>query len=70
MDWLDGVNGVILGLQNDINNDVFGYVINVMKVVNNIFNIFEDEISKVVEVVFKDIVLFNVVRDIVGCVIL
>lgn len=69
-DWSDGANGVILGLQNDINNDVLGYVTNATKAVNNTLNTFEDEISKAVEAVFKDTVLFNVARDIVGCVIL
>ncbi|KAK0667656.1 hypothetical protein QBC41DRAFT_134056 [Cercophora samala] len=69
-DWSDGANGVILGLQDDINNDVLGYVTNATKAINNTLNTFDDEISKAVEAVFKDTVLFNVAKDIVGCVIL
>ncbi|KAK4196994.1 hypothetical protein QBC40DRAFT_286319 [Triangularia verruculosa] len=69
-DWADGANGAILGLQDDINNDVLGYVTNATKAINNTLNTFDDEISKAVELVFKDTVLFNVAKDIVGCVIL
>ncbi|KAK4174609.1 hypothetical protein QBC36DRAFT_37678 [Triangularia setosa] len=69
-DWADGANGVILDLQNEINNDVLGHVTNATKAINNTLNTFDEEISKAVEAVFKDTVLFNVAKDIVGCVIL
>ncbi|KAK0719012.1 hypothetical protein B0T21DRAFT_295239 [Apiosordaria backusii] len=69
-DWADGANGVILNLQNEINNDVLGHVTNATKAINNTLNTFDEEISKAVETVFKDTVLFNVAKDIVGCVIL
>jgi hypothetical protein len=68
-DWSDDANGVILKLQDDINGDVFGWVNNATTAVNNTLNTFDDEIEKAITAVFKDTVLLNTARNLVGCVI-
>ncbi|KAG7294665.1 plasma membrane fusion protein prm1 [Staphylotrichum longicolle] len=68
-DWSDDANGVILKLQDDINGDVFGWVNNATTAVNNTLNTFDDEIEKAITAVFKDTILLNTARNLVGCVI-
>lgn len=67
--WADDANGVIIKLQDDINNDVFGWVNNATTAVNNTLNTFDDEIDKAITAVFKDTILFNTARNLVGCLI-
>ncbi|KAK4149667.1 hypothetical protein C8A00DRAFT_18674 [Chaetomidium leptoderma] len=68
-DWADDANGVILKLQGDINDDVFGWVNNATTAVNNTLNVFDEEIEKAITTVFKDTILLNTARNLVGCVI-
>jgi hypothetical protein len=68
-DWSDDANGVIIKLQNDINDDVFGWVNNATTAVNNTLTTFDDEIDKAITAVFKDTILLDTARDLIGCVI-
>ncbi|KAK4131612.1 hypothetical protein BT67DRAFT_143076 [Trichocladium antarcticum] len=69
-DWADDANGVITNLQDDINGDVFGWVSNATTAINNTLNTFDHEIDKAITAVFKDTVLFNTARNLVGCLII
>ncbi len=68
-EWADDANGVLLGFQNEINNDVLGYVVNATTAVNNTLNTFTDEIAKGINLVFNGTVLDNTVQQIVRCLI-
>ncbi len=68
-DWADDANGVVLKLQDDINSDVFGWVNNATTAVNNTLNTFDRELDKAITAVFKDTVLLNTARNLIGCVI-
>ena len=67
--WADDANGVIIKLQDDINDDVFGWVNNATTAVNDTLNTFDEEIDKAITAVFKDTILFNTARNLVGCLI-
>lgn len=67
--WADDANGVILNLQNDMNDDLFGWVQNATSAVNNTLETFDNEIDKAITAVFKDTVLLNTARNLIGCVI-
>ncbi|KAK4108586.1 plasma membrane fusion protein PRM1 [Canariomyces notabilis] len=67
--WADDANGVILKLQDDINDDVFGWVHNATSAVNDTLNVFDAEIDKAINAVFKDTMLLNTARNLVGCLI-
>ncbi|KAL2128074.1 hypothetical protein VTI74DRAFT_9753 [Chaetomium olivicolor] len=67
--WADGANGVIIKLQDDMNNDLFGWVTNATAAVNNTLETFDNEIDKAITAVFKDTMLLNTARNLVGCVI-
>ncbi|KAK4186503.1 hypothetical protein QBC35DRAFT_268196 [Podospora australis] len=68
-DWSNDANAVVINLENEINNDVLGHVTNATKAVNNTLNTFDEKITEAIDSVFKDTVLYNVAKDIVGCVI-
>lgn len=68
-DWADDANGVVLKLQDDINGDLFGWVNNATTAVNNTLNTFDEELDKAITAVFKDTVLLNTARNLIGCVI-
>jgi hypothetical protein len=68
-DWANDANVVIVNLQDDINNDMFGWVNNATTAVNDTLNTLDDEIDKAITAVFKDTVLFNTARNLVGCLI-
>ncbi len=44
--WANDANGVITTTTNDINKDVFGWVVNATAAVNDTLNTFEDEVNK------------------------
>ncbi|GAB1312596.1 plasma membrane fusion protein prm1 [Madurella fahalii] len=67
--WADDANGAILDLQNDINDEVFGWVHNATSAVNDTLNTFDAEIDKAITAVFDDTILLNTARSLVGCLI-
>ena len=67
--WANDANGVITTMTNDVNKDVFGWVVNATTAVNNTLNTFEDEINKGLAAVFNGTVLYNTVQNVFGCLI-
>lgn len=69
-DWASDANQQVLRIEQGINDDVFGWVQEATSAVNNTLTVMEDEINKGVDAVFKDTILLNTVRSVLGCVIL
>ncbi|KAL1892624.1 plasma membrane fusion protein prm1 [Sporothrix stenoceras] len=67
--WATDANGVLLNFQNEINNDILGYVVNATTAVNHTLNVFTEEISDGINAVFNGTVLDNTVQQIVRCLI-
>lgn len=67
--WANDANGVIGHFNDEINNDVLGYVTNATTAVNDTLNTFEKEMNNALDTVFKDTVLYNVVKDVIHCLI-
>ncbi|KAK3320428.1 plasma membrane fusion protein PRM1 [Cercophora scortea] len=67
--WSDSSNAVITKLQNDINHDVFGWVLNATTAVNDTLNTFDEEINKGITEVFNNTILMNTARDLVNCLV-
>ena len=68
-DWADNANGVILDLQSDINDDVFGWVREATAAVNNTLVVLDEEIDKTVMGIFNNTVLRNTAQQIVFCLV-
>ncbi|KAK0705481.1 plasma membrane fusion protein PRM1 [Lasiosphaeris hirsuta] len=68
-DWADSANDVVLGLQNDMNDELFGWVRNATTAVNDTLVTFDKEIDDAITFMFKDTVLLNTARDLVGCLV-
>ncbi|KAK7747914.1 plasma membrane fusion protein prm1 [Cytospora paraplurivora] len=68
--WANDSNSVILSLQNDINDDVFGYVKNATTAVNNTINTFEEYMQEGLDTVFGDVPqLEKFMSSVIGCLI-
>ncbi|KAF4591529.1 plasma membrane fusion protein PRM1 [Ophiocordyceps camponoti-floridani] len=67
--WAADANGVIQGLNNDINRDVLMYVANATDAVNNTINIFLREMQGGLETVFNGTALLGPIKSVVHCVI-
>ncbi|KAF2090037.1 putative pheromone-regulated multispanning membrane protein Prm1 [Saccharata proteae CBS 121410] len=68
--WANGTNNVILSTNNDLNQDVFGWVNTSTTAVNNTLTVFVDEMTKVLNETFGGTVLYNPIMDVVNCLIL
>ncbi|KAG6242251.1 hypothetical protein E4U24_005803 [Claviceps purpurea] len=67
--WATDANGVIKGLNDDINKDVLGYVMNATGAVNNTINVFVDGVQKGLETVFNGTILLAPITAVLHCVI-
>lgn len=67
--WAVDANGVIGGLNDDINQDVLGYVTNATDAVNNTLNTFLEEMDNGLDKVFKDTILLDPIKTVIHCVI-
>ncbi|KAG6018219.1 hypothetical protein E4U43_007060 [Claviceps pusilla] len=67
--WATDANGVIKGLNDDVNKDVLGYVANATGAVNNTINVFVDGLQKGLETVFNGTILLNPIKAVLHCVI-
>ncbi|OAA46237.1 hypothetical protein NOR_02990 [Metarhizium rileyi] len=67
--WAADANGVVKGLNDDINKDVLGYVANATGAVNNTLNVFLGTMEKGLEKVFKDTILLKPIQSVLHCVI-
>ncbi|KAH6604944.1 plasma membrane fusion prm1 [Trichoderma cornu-damae] len=67
--WADGANGVITGLNDDINRDLLGYVSNATEAVNNTINTFLDKMEEGLESAFNGTVLLGPIKSVLHCVV-
>jgi hypothetical protein len=67
--WATDANDVILGLQNDINTDVLGYVVNATEAVNNTLNTFDNDIQNAIGQFFNGSLLYDTVMDVFNCLV-
>ncbi|KAM0451677.1 hypothetical protein ACHAPV_009826 [Trichoderma viride] len=67
--WADGANGVVGGLNDDINHDLLDYVSNATEAVNNTINVFMDKMEEGLEFVFNDTILLGPIKSVLHCVI-
>ncbi|KAL7785153.1 hypothetical protein V8C37DRAFT_336510 [Trichoderma ceciliae] len=67
--WADGANGVITGLNDDINHDLLDYVSNATEAVNNTINTFLDKMEEGLEAAFNGTVLLGPIKSVLHCVV-
>ncbi|KAL2265865.1 hypothetical protein VTJ83DRAFT_6965 [Remersonia thermophila] len=67
--WSDDANGVIIKVQDDINDDLFGWARNATAAVNNTLTTFDNEIDKAVNEVFEGTLMADTARNLVACLI-
>jgi hypothetical protein len=67
--WAKDANGVVLDVQNDINKDLLGWVVNATSTVNQTLATFDKEIEDGITAVFNGTVLLNTVRDVFDCLV-
>ncbi|GAA6008232.1 hypothetical protein JCM10207_000047 [Rhodosporidiobolus poonsookiae] len=66
-EWANGTNGVILGLQGDIDDKLFGWVDNTTTSINTTINTFYDGITDELTAVFNGTVLQDPILNLVYC---
>lgn len=69
MSWSQGVNGAVAKLDDEINNDILGWVNTSTTAVNNTLNVFVDEMSKTLNVTFGGTVLHDPIKEVLNCLI-
>ncbi|KFA64360.1 hypothetical protein S40285_02910 [Stachybotrys chlorohalonatus IBT 40285] len=67
--WASEANSVILDLNNDINQDVLGYVTNATDAVNDTLTVFLETMDEGLETVFNGTILLDSIRVVLHCVI-
>lgn len=67
--WAQDANGVIKGLNDDINNDLLGYVANATDAVNDTLTVFMDSMNEDLETVFNGTILIDPIKAVLHCVI-
>ncbi|RBQ67558.1 hypothetical protein VDGD_01253 [Verticillium dahliae] len=68
-EWADGANGVVLSTQDDINNDLLGWVREATGSVNDTLNTFTDGMATGLETVFNGTILIKPIKDVIFCTI-
>ena len=68
-EWAADANGVIGGLNSDINDDVLAYVKNATDAVNDTLTMFLDTMDDGLNTVFKDTILLDPIKTVLHCVI-
>ncbi|QUC16209.1 uncharacterized protein UV8b_00450 [Ustilaginoidea virens] len=67
--WAADANGVIKGLNDDVNKDVLEYVANATGAVNSTINTFVDAMQTGLETVFNGTILLDPIKAVLHCVI-
>ncbi|KAJ6441717.1 plasma membrane fusion protein PRM1 [Purpureocillium lavendulum] len=67
--WAADANGVVTGLNDDINKEVLVYVVNATDAVNNTLNVFLDTMEEGLETVFNGTILLDPIKTVLHCVI-
>ncbi|KAI0154459.1 hypothetical protein GGR57DRAFT_492184 [Xylariaceae sp. FL1272] len=65
--WSNDTNGVITSYSDDINNDIFGKVVNATVAVNDTLNTFMKEIDNGINEVFGSTVFASLAKEVVRC---
>lgn len=68
-EWAAGANGVVKGINDDINKDVLIYVTNATDAVNKTLNVFLDTMELGLETVFNGTILLDPIKSVLHCVI-
>jgi len=69
MAWSNGVNSAVGKLDDDINNDILGWVNTSTTAVNETLNVFVDEMSKTLNATFGGTVLYDPIKEVLNCLI-
>ena len=69
LQWATDANGVIIGLNNDINQHVLDYVVNATDAVNNTLNTFMTDMNNGLTDAFHGTVLLGPMQTVVNCVL-
>lgn len=67
--WANDANGVVVKLNTEINDDLFGLVQNATSAVNDTLNTFEAEMDKAIAAVFNGTILYNTVQGVIRCLV-
>lgn len=67
--WAADANGVVKGLNDDVNKDVLNYVANATGAVNHTLNVFLDKMEEGLETVFNGTILLDPIKSVLQCVI-
>ncbi|KAI9681333.1 MAG: plasma membrane fusion protein prm1 [Caeruleum heppii] len=67
--WAVGTNRAIDSTNNEINQEVFGWVNTMTGAVNDTLNAFVDQMSDALEVTFGDTVLHDPIKEVLNCLI-
>jgi hypothetical protein len=69
MAWSNDVNSAVGKLDDDINNDILGWVNTSTTAVNETLNVFVDEMSKTLNATFGGTVLYDPIKEVLNCLI-
>ncbi|KAK9470542.1 uncharacterized protein V1510DRAFT_422819 [Dipodascopsis tothii] len=69
-EWADGTNAVLNATQDEINDNLFGWVDTITTSVNNTLNTFVDDMITVLNDVFGGTPLYTPIKDVLDCLIL
>ncbi|KJZ72024.1 hypothetical protein HIM_08585 [Hirsutella minnesotensis 3608] len=67
--WAADANGVVKGLNDDINHDILSYVTNATDAVNHTINVFLNTMEEGLETVFNGTILLDPIKSVLHCVI-
>ena len=68
--WAVGTNKIIMDVNNDINQDVLGWVNTTTGAVNHTFNVFVDGMVDVLNVTFGGTILYEPILDVLNCLVI
>ncbi|PNY25043.1 Plasma membrane fusion protein PRM1 [Tolypocladium capitatum] len=68
-EWAADANGVVKGINEDINKDILIYVTNATDAVNKTLNVFLDTMEMGLETVFNGTILLDPIKAVIHCVI-
>ena len=69
MSWSEGVNGAVAKLDDEINNDILGWVNTSTTAVNDTLNTFVSEMSNTLNSTFGGTVLYDPIKEVLNCLI-
>jgi hypothetical protein len=69
MSWSEGVNGAVAKLDDDINNDILGWVNTSTTAVNETLNTFVDQMSTTLNTTFGGTILYDPIKEVLNCLI-